>query len=315
MPEFEDIIVNGYAYPFINTIVLDWWLQRLSWVSTFSYGFTGNGDLINLQDEAVIKQALRADVGSLMVLTPMDVQGNFNDRVAIEVFNNPSSLDNLINNIERNIQMKGMAGIDFDFEYLSAEYADNYVDLVRRTRDRLSPQGYVTTVALAPKTRADQPGLLYQGHDYRGMGEAADYCLIMTYEWGYTFGEPMAVSPIGNVRQVVEYAVTEIPPEKILLGMNNYGYDWQLPYVKGVTKAEKLSNYQAAARAQYYGVAVQWDDESMAPFFYYTTPAGVEHVVWFENEESWLARLNLVREFGLAGVGIWNIMDIFYGGL
>lgn len=315
MPEFGDLLVNGYAYPSIGSQTLNWWLPRLTWVSTFSYGFTEDGNLINLQDEAVIAQAVGAGVGALMVLTPLDAEGTFNDNIAIAVFNNPAALDNLINQIEQNIKVKGMAGIDFDFEYLAAEYAGAYVNLVSRTRARLAPQGYTVTVALAPKVRADQPGLLYQGHDYRGMGQAADYCLIMTYEWGYTYGEPMPVSPINNVRRVVEYAVSEIPPEKILMGLNNYGYDWALPYVQGQTKAEKLTNYQAAARAEYYGAPIQWDAEAMAPFFTYVAPNGVEHIVWFENEESWRARLSLVREFGLAGVGIWNIMNVFYGGL
>lgn len=315
MPEFGDLLVNGYAYPTIGQQTLAWWLPRLSWVSTFSYGFTEQGELINLEDEAVIAQARDGGVGALMVLTPLDAQGVFNDNIAIAVFNDPAALENLIGNIEENIRVKGLTGIDFDFEYLAAEYAGAYVDLVRRTQERLAPQGYTVTVALAPKVRADQPGLLYQGHDYRGMGQVADYCLIMTYEWGYTFGEPMPVSPINSVRRVVEYAVSEIEPTKILMGLNNYGYDWALPYVKGETRAEKLTNYHAAARAEYYGVPVQWDEDAMAPFFTYTAPNGIKHIVWFENEASWRARLSLVREFGLAGVGIWNIMNVFYGGL
>ncbi len=315
MPEFQDLLVNGYAYPFISRETLGWWLPRLTWVSTFSYGMTAEGNLIDLNDQAVIQQASEAGVGSLMVLTPLDENGAFNDQVAVAVFNSPAALDNLIANIEQNIRTKGLSGIDFDFEYLSADYADDYVNLVRRTRERLAPQGYTVTVALAPKTSADQPGLLYQGHDYRGMGQAADYCLIMTYEWGYTFGPPLPVSPIANVRRVLEYAVSEIPPEKILMGLNNYGYDWTLPFVQGESRAEKLTNYQAEARAEYYGAAVQWDEEAMAPFFEYTDPAGRQHVVWFENERSWRERLELVRELGLAGVGIWNIMYVFYGGI
>ena len=101
----------------------------------------------------------------------------------------------------------------------------------------------------------------------------------------------------------------------MLMGMNNYGYDWALPFIKGESKAEKLSNYQAAARAEYYQAPIQWDEEAMAPFFHYVTPQGTEHVVWFDNEASWQARLKMAEEYGLAGVGIWTIMDIFYGGI
>lgn len=315
MPEFDDLLVNGYAYPSISPETLAWWLPRLTWVSAFSYGFTSEGNLINLEDETIVQPARGAGVGTLMVLTPLDENGAFNDQVAAAVFVNPAALDNLISSILQNIQTKGLSGIDFDFEYLPAEYADDYVNLVRRTRELLAPEGYTTTVALAPKVSANQPGVLYEGHDYRGMGQAADYCLIMTYEWGYTYGEPQPVSPIVNVRRVLEYAVTEIPPEKILMGLNNYGYDWTLPFVQGESRAEKLTNYQAEARAEYYGVPIQWNEVAMAPFFEYTDPAGLQHIVWFENEESWKARLTLVRELGLAGVGIWNIMYVFYGGI
>ena len=315
MPEERNLLVNGYAYPSISPQTLGWWLPRLTWVSAFSSGFRTDGSLIPLSDEAIIAQAAAGGVGTLMVLTPLDENGVFNDQIAISVFNDPAARNRLIENILQNIYGKGLEGIDFDFEYLPGEYADDYVSLVKRTRELLTPQGYVTTVALAPKTRADQPGVLYEGHDYRGRGEAADYCLIMTYEWGYTYGEPQPVSPIVNVRRVLEYAVMEIPPEKILMGLNNYGYDWTLPFVAGESRAEKLTNYQAQARAAYYGVPVQWDEKAMAPFFEYTDGAGREHIVWFENEESWKARLGLVSELGLAGVGIWNIMYVFYGGI
>ena len=310
-----EYIVNGYAYPSISKETLEWWLPRLSWVAAFSYGFTEDGNLINLEDANLIIPATEAGVRPMMVLTPLDADGNFNDNIAIRVFENPDAQQNLIDNIEANIRNKNMGGVDFDFEYLAADYADDYVELVGRTRGRLRPQGYLTTVALAPKVSTDQPGLLYQGHNYAGMGQAADYCLLMTYECGYTYGPPLPVSPINSVRRVLDYGVTQIPPEKILMGMSNYGYDWRLPFVQGESKAEKLTNYQALARAEYYGVDVQYDEEAQAPFFTYTSPDGSEHIVWFEDERSWRARLALVEEYGLAGISIWNIMHIFYGGI
>lgn len=310
-----EYLVNGYAYPSISEETLAWWLPRLTWLSAFSYGFTAEGRLVNLADENLVTAANAAGVRPMMVLTPLDAEGRFNDNIAAAVFEDPTAQTNLTDNIEANLHAKNMGGVDFDFEYIPRVYAADYVELVARTQRLLSPQGYLTSVALAPKVRADQPGVLYEGHDYAGMGRAADYCLLMTYEWGYTYGEPMAVSPINHVRRVLEYGLTEIPAEKILMGMSNYGYDWALPFVRGESKAEKLTNYQAQARAEYYGVPVEWDENAQAPFYTYATPAGVKHVVWFENERSWQARLALVAEYGLAGISIWNIMHVFYGGL
>ena len=116
MPEFDDLLVNGYAYPSISPDTLAWWLPRLTWVSAFSYGFTPDGNLINLEDENIVQPAQAAGVGTLMVLTPLDETGAFNDQVAAAVLNNPAAVDNLISSILQNIRSKGLAGIDFDFE-------------------------------------------------------------------------------------------------------------------------------------------------------------------------------------------------------
>ena len=309
-----DIIVSGYAYPFIAPEVLNAWLPDLTFLNTFSYGITPEGGLIDLNDQAMIDAANQQGVKSLMTVTPMDENGMFSDVLAASVLSNPQARNNLVYNILNNIRAKGMAGVDFDFEYIPAANKAQYVELVRLAKAVLGPEGYYVTVALAPKTSVDQPGLLYEGHDYAAMGAVADYVLVMTYEWGYTFGPPMAVSPINQVRQVLDYAVTEIPREKLLMGMSNYGYDWPLPFVQGVTRAERISSDQAFARAEQYGAEIQYDQVSQAPFFYYYNEQGQQHVVWFEDVRSFRARLALVEEYGLAGIGVWNIMDYFAAG-
>ena len=80
----------------------------------------------------------------------------------------------------------------------------------------------------------------------------------------------MAVAPLPNVRQVVEYALTEMPPEQIWLGVPTYGYDWPLPFVQGETRAQSISPQAALARARRYGAAIQYDETAQAPWFRYT---------------------------------------------
>lgn len=306
------MIVNGYAYPSISDATLSWWLKRLTWVSDFSYGIKGDGSITDLNDEKIIEKADEEGVRPMMVLTSMDGEGMFSEEAAVDVFNSEQSKQRLLEDICSIIREKGLGGVDFDFEYISAGYADDYVRLVKDARKKLSPWGYLTTVALAPKTSDDQKGKIYEGHDYRGMGEAADLCLLMTYEWGYAYGEPMAVSPMKKVRQVVEYALGRIPAKKLLLGLNNYGYDWTLPFKQG-ERAQTLLIRQAEERAARYGAKVIFDEEARAPFYEYRDDEGKNHIVWFENEQSWRERISLVDEYGLAGIGIWNIMDVFPG--
>ena len=133
----------------------------------------------------------------------------------------------------------------------------------------------------------------------------------MTYEWGYTYGPPLAVSPLPSVKRVLDYAVTQIPPEKIFMGFSNYGYDWPLPYRRGETRARSISNVYAAALAASVGAEIEFDETAQAPFFRYTAEDGIAHEVWFEDARSCMARLPLVAQYGFRGVGVWNYMRPF----
>ena len=175
----------------------------------------------------------------------------------------------------------------------------------------LNESGYTVSVALAPKTSADQQGLLYEGKDYAGLGAAANSVLLMTYEWGYTYSVPMAVAPINKVRQVIEYAITEIPSAKIDMGIPNYGYDWPLPYEKGVTRARTIGNIEAVNIAVRYGAVIQYDEIAQTPYFNYTDEQQTEHEVWFEDVRSMQAKFRLISEYNLRGAGYWQIMRLF----
>lgn len=136
----------------------------------------------------------------------------------------------------------------------------------------------------------------------------------LLHYWGYTYGPPMAVAPLNQVRRVVEYGVSRIPADKILMGVPNYGYDWKLPFVRGQSRAVLLSHDEAVALANQYGAEIQFDEAAQSPFFYYNDEEGNQHVVWFEDGRSLRAKLQLVKEFGLAGIGIWNIMSFYEEG-
>ena len=206
---------------------------------------------------------------------------------------------------------RGYTELNIDFEFVQAQDRVAFADFVRLAADTLA---YTVSVCLAPKTSADQRGLGYEGKDYRLLGEAADRVLLMTYEWGYKYGPPLPVAPIDSVRRVVEYALTEIPAEKISLGLANYGYDWPLPYVRGQTAARTISSVEAVELAKLVGAEIQFDDQAQSPWFQYTNE-GVEHIVWFEDVRSWQAKLDLLREYDLTGLGIWQIMRLFRAGM
>ncbi len=308
------ISVSGYAYPFISPWVLEQTLPFLSELPIFSYGFTGQGELLPPtygDDEWMIAEALRFGTQPILTLTPFGPDGNFNNRLINSVVNSQAYTDNLIQNLLNIMEDKGYEGVDIDFEYILAGDRDAFTGFVWQVAETMRANGYHTSVALAPKTSAGQRGLLYEGKDYRALGEAADHVLLMTYEWGYTYGPPMAVAPINQVRRVVEYALTEIPADKTDLGIPNYGYDWPLPYERGVTKAATIGNVQAVRIAVEQGAEIRFDELAQSPYFNYTAEDGVEHEVWFEDVRSMQAKFDLIREYGLRGCGYWQIMQWF----
>lgn len=146
--------------------------------------------------------------------------------------------------------------------------------------------------------------------DYQRLGGIADSVLLMTYEWGYTYGPPMAVAPLHKVNQVVEYAVTRIPVEKIFMGIPNYAYDWVLPFERGKTKATTIGNVDAVQIAAENGADIQFDETAQSPWFRYTRNE-IEHEVWFEDVRSIEAKLLLASSYGLKGITYWNLLRPF----
>lgn len=308
----QTVVTNGYAYPFISNWVLEQTLPYLTELSVFSYGFTVEGYLVPplWDDEPLIWKAREYGALPILTLTPFDTSGRFNNYLVSVVSNNREAQANLIDQLLRTVRDKGYAGIDIDFEYILAEDREAFAAFVKNVRIAANAEGYSVSVALAPKIADDQPGLLYEGKDYALLGEAANSVLLMTYEWGYTYGPPMAVAPVNKVREVVEYALTRIPAEKISLGIPNYGYNWALPFQRGVTRATTIGNVEAVQIAIHYGVPIQFDELAMSPFFRYRQN-GTEHEVWFEDMRSMQEKFSLVQQYGLRGMGYWQIMQLF----
>ena len=308
------ITTNSYAYPYIDHRLLDTVLPYMSCLTPFTYGITADGDLLPLEDGALLAAARELGSVPLLHLSSMTEEGQFDNRRSSLVLTDAAVQQTFLEQVVTVIRTRGYRGIDVDFEFVFPEERQAYVDFITALRRELAPMNFPVLVALAPKTYAAQPGLLYEGHDYAGLGAAADFVLLMTYEWGYAFGEPMAVAPLPQVRQVLDYAVTEIPAGKIFLGIPNYGYDWPLPFRRGETRARSLSNQEAVALAVRYGAEIQYDMTSQAPFFYYTAEDGRHHVVWFEDGRSMEAKLRLVAEYSFQGAGYWNLMRPFAQG-
>jgi spore germination protein len=278
----------------------------LTYLAPFSFRINRDGTLTPPALDDLPAIARNFGVINMMVVSNLE-EGQFSSELGRLILNDEALSDKLIANIIETARRLGFSDIHFDMEFLRPEDRDAYNRFLRKAARAIKAAGFLMSTALAPKTSAAQTGAWYTAHDYGVHGEVADFVVIMTYEWGYSGGPPMPVSPIGPVREVLEYALTEMPASKIMMGQNLYGYDWTLPYEPGGEYARALSPQAAIELAKTENVAIQYDYKAQAPFFRYWDDAGREHIVWFEDARSIQAKFNLMKELGLRGISYWKL--------
>lgn len=299
------LTVNAYSYPAIDRNLFRATLPYLSQLTPFTYRFD-EGELIPLRDETLVNAALQSRVAPIFHLSNLDEQERFSPELVHELLEDQEDQKELIENILRTVDQKGYQGVDVDFEYVREGDREDYAAFLARLRRAIVSRGLPLMAALAPKVSAGQPGRLYEGVDYHLIAQSVDFALLMTYEWGNLASPPMAVAPLPQVRRVVEYALTEFRPNQLYLGIPNYGYDWTLPFREG-NRARSVSNVEAVRLAWERRAAIRYDEQAQAPWFRYVDDRGGEHEVWFEDARSIQAKLKLAFDYGLYGVGVWNL--------
>lgn len=304
-----NVEVNGFTVTTPEN-TLEQTYPYLTYISVFSWQADAGGGITPVNDQQVITDARAARVAPMMTVTNIEPGGGFSSDIAHALLTNETVQNTFFTNMLAALSQRNYRGVIFDFEYIYPFDRESYNQFLRRAARTLHEQGYIVMSCVAPKISATQVGTLYQAHDYLVHGELMDNVIIMTYEWGYLYGPAMAVAPIDQVRRVLDYAVTAMPSNKILMGMPNYGYDWTLPFVQG-TAARPLSNTEAVQLAADVGAEIKFDQRSQAPFFNYYDSQGRRHEVWFDDARSIQARLGLIDEYNLAGVSYWTVDDLF----
>jgi spore germination protein len=306
------IEVNGFIQPSTpekERRVLGESIQYLTYVTPFSQHVNADASLTPLDDTTILQIAKGSLVAPMLSVT--NISGaNFDTALIDSIMNNNGLQQTLINNILALLKGKGYYGVIIDFEKISPENRNKYNDFLRKVVAALHPN-YIVATALAPKTYDVTTGAWHGAHDYKAHGQIVDFVVIMTYEWGWSGGPPMAVAPLDQVKLVINYALSVMPASKIMMGMALYGYDWTLPYTPGGEFAESIGNQEAIDRARKYGAEIKYDNKAESPYYNYIDEKGRSHVVWFEDARSVAAKYKFVSQEGLRGVSYWVLAQPF----
>lgn len=301
------VAVNGYQY-FLGegeeSIVYEAG-PYLTILTPFSYLAGENGDLEQIDDEPLIRAAFAVQAVPMMCIVNFAWNKAGQD-VAHAFLNNQTAIENLVYNVIDIMRRKGYLGLNIDFESVLPEDRAVYNHFLQVIAESLHAEGFFVSSAVAPKTGPGQKGLLYEAIDYPIHGRLLDFVILMTYEWGYRYGPPQAISPLDQIKRVLDYAVTVIPREKIYFGFEIYARDWLLPHEQG-REAETFSSQEALLRAIAHNSVIQFDETAQSPFFRYADDQGRLHEVWFEDARSAQAKFDVVKEYGLEGISYWAL--------
>lgn len=265
-------------------------------ISPFWYQFTGSpspGLFPGAEDMEIVNYAHTH--GIKVIPTIRDDAG-----VSPSVVINNSSLraQHIANLVNLTVSMN-YDGIDIDYEGLKASDRNAFSTFMSELGTALHARNKLLTMAAAAKT--SEPGN-WDGaiaHDYVALGQSCDRIRIMCYDYSGPWTTPGPIAPITWVDQVIAFAVTVIPKDKVVLGIPFYGYDWP-------SDGKEVSYTGAMALASQYGATVQWDTASNSPYFNYVVN-GVSHSVWFENAQSLTPKLAVTQKYGIRGVCAWRL--------
>lgn len=279
--------------------------SRIDEISPWVYNIGPDGSIVPttpLQDTATANTAtasLRAQNAPIMPSVSNFAGDDFSYDAVAPVLHDPATMARNIASITQLVVSQNYAGMALDYEGLQAGDRTAFTAFVQQLGASLHAAHKTLAVSLFAKTddAGDDPRDVAQ--DYAAIGAAADQVWLMTYDYHWDTSPPGPVAPAGWVHDVLAYATTLIPPQKLSVGLDTAGYDWV------GNQGQVISYAQAMQLATSHGVAVQFDPTSQAPWFRYTAPDGAAHEVWFENTASAQAKRSVAASFGVNSVFLW----------
>jgi spore germination protein len=267
---------------------------------------TATGDINVPEATNIIEIAKEYGVAPLMMCSTLNIQGRGSYETTHIILNNAAIQENYINNILRVLRQNNLSGINFGCQFILKEDLQNYINLMAEVKLRLQKEGYLVFITIVPSTFGFVPDGDNNSCYFYQIGQIADRVILISYQWTYADISLVEQTTVKFLDKYVQYAVTQIPSDKILIGITRVAYDWEAPYIE--SNVNLLTNTSVLNLAYELGINILFDEETQTPYFYYTTD-GITHFVWFKDAKSIISILNLINKYNLKGISVWSIMD------
>ncbi len=286
-------MVLGYFYDPGNAgnaaAMLSHYLPVLTGIIPFWYTIHANGSISGQTNPAVLRIAQKHNLWTFGLVENMAGQSVFGP-----LLNSPVARMRAIDNMLTLVENNGYDGINLDWEGIAPTERHAFSGFVAQLSRIFHQHGYYVTLSVPAET-ANQPSNSWTGaYNYAALAKSADLLMIMAYDQHWAGGSPGPIASPSWVQSVVNYTLSTVTPNKIVLGIPGYGYDW------GGSGTTAVSYGQAKTLASQYG------QTSSSNHFEYVQNGQV-HSVWFENTASFLSKIQLVSGYGLRGIALWRL--------
>ncbi|MDF2587644.1 MAG: hypothetical protein K0S41_1485 [Anaerocolumna sp.] len=302
------ITTHGNTVANINTETLIKTLPYLTYISILNYTATKEGEIISYYDDTgVIETSKAYGVAPLMLLTTLTIQGEADIRVDFDILLNEDFQNKQIKNILTILKTKGYFGLNLSLQYISLSNFQLYQNYFTKVTNRLNDEGYQVFVTINPNLSEMDNEVNFQKIDYSLINQLAQNIIFMSYEWAFNINPPSPISSTYRIKVFLDYILNFIPPDKIIIGIATIGYSWELPFVPGISNVYYISYDKVNNTAFNFGSTINYDEISQTPYFTYTTEDTLNHIVWYIDSRTINATLDLITEYNLKGISIWNI--------
>ena len=252
-----------------------------------------NGNITSLASSAYVDAAHQAG------LEVWGLVDNFTNQVdTLAVLSNTQSRANMISQLITEAQNSGLDGINVDFEQITEEMSDHYIQFIRE----LSVECRKNQIVLSVDNYV--PGFTSH-YNREEQGIVADYVIIMGYDEHFAGSEEAgSVASIDFVREGITETLKEVPKEKVINGLPFFTRLW-IESSSGLT-SQAIGMQEAETAVANAGVTASWDEETQQNYAEWTAD-GNTYKIWLEDEQSLEATLKVMQEYDLAGAAAWKL--------
>lgn len=215
------------------------------------------------------------------------------------ILSSTSTREKLINGLVEQALTYGIDGINVDFEQISMDCGEHYIEFIRELSIPCREHGIVLSVDnYVPTGYTDH-------YDRREQGVVADYVIIMGYDEHYA-GSPEAgsVASIDFVEEGISKTVEQVPSGKVINAVPFYTRIWETNGGKLSSQAVGMDVAEEFISA--HNIQVEWDEETCQNYGEYTSGAS-RYQVWLEDESSIEVKLNIMEKYNIGGVASWRL--------